>query len=97
MAAGTIPLAPFAGVAVNKAAEQAVAVVVVIAGVGLIVTVTVKVAPTHDPMAPEVGVTVYIAVCAVMPELNKVPLMELAPVPDTPPVIFEPTVGAVQA
>ena len=33
-------------------------------GVGCIVTVTVNVAPIQFPIDPEIGVTVYVAVCA---------------------------------
>lgn len=37
------------------------------------VTVMVKVDPTQLPASPEVGVTVYVAVCAVLVVLIRVP------------------------
>lgn len=45
------------------------------AGLGLTVTVMVNVAPTHEPVAPDVGVTVYVAVCGVFVGFVKVWLM----------------------
>jgi hypothetical protein len=62
----------------------------VIAGAGLIVTVTVNVGPGH-PAA--VGVTVYVAVCAVFVGFVKVPVI-LAPDPAAPPVTPPVTTGA---
>ena len=56
---GTIPLAPFTGVEVNKLPLHIVFVILVTLGVGLTVTITVKVAPGQ---VPDVGVTVYVAV-----------------------------------
>ena len=53
--AGTTPLVPFTGVIVKGAPLQADAVILVIAGLGLTVTITVKVAPVH---VPNLGVTV---------------------------------------
>ena len=53
--AGTTPFVPFAGVAVNATPLHTVAVIGVIEGCGLTVTVTVNVLPTH---VPDVGVTV---------------------------------------
>ena len=61
-------------------------------GLGLTVTVTVKLLPGQ---APDVGVTVYVAVCAVLVVLVSVPVM-LVPEPAAPPVIPPVTVGAVQ-
>ena len=50
---------PFAGVSVKVPPLQIVAVIAVIAGTGLTVTVTVNGAPTQPPRAAdEVGVTV---------------------------------------
>ena len=57
--AGTKPFVELAGVAVNAVPLQVVAVIFVTAGLGLTVTVTVKVAPEQDDVA---GVTVYVAV-----------------------------------
>jgi hypothetical protein len=68
--AGTMPSVPFAGVAVNATPLQVVAVILVIAGLGLTVTVTVKFAPVQ---LPDKGVTVYVAVCAVLVGLVSVP------------------------
>jgi hypothetical protein len=57
------------------------------------VMVTVKVDPVQ---LPEVGVTVYVAVCAVFVGLVSVPLIFDAPLPDVPPVIPPVTDGAGQ-
>ncbi len=57
--AGTIPLVVFTGVTVKPVPPQLEAIISLIAGVGLIVTVTSKSAPVQ---VPEVGVTVYVAV-----------------------------------
>jgi hypothetical protein len=56
---GTIPLVLFTGVIVKLVPLQEVAVMAVTAGLGLTVTVTVKVDPVHNAVA---GVTVYVAV-----------------------------------
>jgi H+/Cl- antiporter ClcA len=61
--------------------------------IGLTVTVTVNVLPEQ---LPDVGVTVYVAVCAVFVGFVKVPLMLAAFVPEAPPVIPPVTVGADQ-
>ena len=53
--AGTIPLAPLAGVTVKAVALHELDVMLFIAGIGLTVTVTVKVDPVQ---LPERGVTV---------------------------------------
>ena len=90
--AGTIPLVPFTGVVLNATPVHTVAVIAVIDGFGLTVTVTVNVLPAH---APDVGVTVYVAVCAVFVGLVSVPVID-DPDPATPPVIPPVTVGAVQ-
>jgi hypothetical protein len=73
-----------------------VAAVVVIVGVAIIgftVTVKVKVAPGH---VPDVGVTVYVAVCAVFVVLVNVPMILVAPDPVVPPVKLPVTTGADQ-
>ena len=49
---------PLAGDTVKVPPLQMVAVCAGITGTGLTVIVTVKVDPTHDPAAPDVGVTV---------------------------------------
>src|ERR1044071_1702383 len=61
-------------------------------GAGLTVTVTVNVDPVHEP---DVGVTVYVAVCAVLVGLVNVPVID-EPDPATPPVIPPVTVGTPQ-
>ena len=82
------------GVTEKAAALHAVAVMAVTAGFGFTVTVSVNVAPTQ---VPDVGVTVYVAVCAVFVGLVSVPVM-LAGVPTlaAPPVIPPVTPGAAQ-
>ena len=52
----------FIGLVVKAVALQIVAVCAGISGFGFTVTVTLKAAPTQDPAAPEVGVTVYTTV-----------------------------------
>ena len=86
------------GVTENAVALHDVDVMAVTAGFGLTVTVTVKVDPTQLPNATdEVGVTVYVAVCAVLVGLVSVPVI-LAGVPTlaAPPVIPPVTPGAAQ-
>jgi hypothetical protein len=64
-----------------------------IAGIGFTVTVTVKSLPVHPPAK---GVTVYIAIWVVLVGLVRVPLMFAAAVPAAPPVIPPVTEGAAQ-
>ena len=90
--AGTTPLVPFAGVAENATALQVVAIIFVMAGFGFTVTVTVNVDPVQ---LPDVGVTVYVAVCAVLVGLVSVPVI-LAPDPAAPPVRPPVTAGTPQ-
>jgi hypothetical protein len=59
---GTISPPPLLGVTVNEALLQAFTVRLAINGLGLTVTVTVNVEPTHEPDTPDVGVTVYTTV-----------------------------------
>ena len=66
------------------------ATILVTPGVGLTVTVTVNVAPVHPP---EVGVTVYVAVCTKLVGFVRVLLMFTAFVPIAPPVIPPVTAG----
>src|SRR5690349_24476487 len=61
-------------------------------GFGLTVTVTVNALPGQ---VPDVGVTVYVAVCAVLVGLVNVPVID-DPDPATPPVIPPVTVGTPQ-
>jgi hypothetical protein len=88
-----MPLVPFTGVTVNGAALQADEVIFVIAGHGLTVTVTVKGVPVQ---LPDVGVTVYVAVCAVFVGFKRVPDMFAWLVPVAPPVMPPVTTGNPQ-
>jgi hypothetical protein len=81
------------GDTVKAAALHEDAVIAVIAGTGLMVTVTVKLEPTHPP---DVGVTVYVAVCGALVGFVKFPLMLAAAVPAAPPVRPPVTTGAAQ-
>ena len=91
--AGTIPFVPFVGVTVNNTPLQVTPVIAVTLAVGLTVTVTVNVVPVQ---VPDIGVTVYVAVCWVFVGFTKVPLILIAFVPIAPPVIAPVTVGALQ-
>lgn len=64
-----------------------------IAGLGFIVTVMVNAVP---PQLPDKGVTEYVAVCAVLVVLVRFPVMAAAPDPAAPPVIPPVTPGAAQ-
>ena len=81
------------GVEVNPLPPQVVLVISVTAGVGLTVTVTVKVAPVQ---LPDNGVTIYVAVWAVLSGLPNVPVILDAPLPVVPPVKPPVTLGADQ-
>jgi hypothetical protein len=78
---------------VNDEPVQIDLVMLLIVGLGLTVTIRVKVEPAQ---VPEVGVTVYVAVWAVLVGLVKVPVMLAAPDPAAPPVSPPVTVGADQ-
>jgi hypothetical protein len=69
---GTISPPPLLGVTVNPLPLQILAVLFATDGVGLTVTVIVKLVPTQLPASPLVGVTVYTTVCAVFVVLVKV-------------------------
>ena len=86
-----MPLVVFTGDTVKPVALQTVAVIFVIAGRGLTVTVTVKAAPTQ---LPDVGVTLYVAVCGVFVGLVRLPVMLAAAAPAAPPVRPPVTTGA---
>ena len=87
MPVGTIPFVTLTGVTVKPTPLQVAAFIAVIAGVGLIVTVTVNVAPGQLPKATdEVGVTVYMAVCTVFVVLVSMPLIFAALLPEAPPL-----------
>jgi hypothetical protein len=83
----------FTGVVVKASPLQVALVMLEIAGLGLTVTINVKVEPAQ---VPEVGVTVYVAVWGVLVGLVKVPVMLAAPDPAAPPVSPPVTVGADQ-
>ena len=63
------------GITVKEVSLQIVAVSFCTNGFGFTVTVTVNAAPTQLPPAPDVGITVYVAVCARLPGLINVPLI----------------------
>jgi hypothetical protein len=63
-------------------------------GLGLTLTVTVKLVPVHG--VGDAGVTVYVAVCTVLVGLISVPEINVCPVPETPPVTPPVTTGADQ-
>lgn len=90
--AGITPLIPFVGGAVKVTPPQLVAVISVTAATGLIVTTSVKVFPF--PQSAVIGVTIYVAVMAILDVCDNVPEI-FVPVPLTPPVKPEP-VGANQ-
>ena len=86
-------MVPLAGVAVKATAEHEVTDILVIAGIGFTVTVTVNVAPVQ-PLV--VGVTVYVAVAFALPELVSVcEILVCAMACALPPLIPAPT-GADQ-
>ena len=91
--AGTIPFVPLVGVTVNNTPLQLTPVIAVTLAVGLIVTVTAKLAPVQ---VPDTGVTVYVALCWIFVGLNNVPLMFTAFEPVDPPVNPPVTTGALQ-
>jgi hypothetical protein len=82
----------FTGLTVNAVPLQTVVVRSWIEGLGLTVTVTVNVGPVQDP---DVGVTVYVAVCVVLVGLVNVPVID-EPDPVAPPVKPPVIVGAFQ-
>ena len=86
--------AAFEGAVVNAVPLQIVAVWFGTTGLGLMVATTVNVAPVQLPL---VGVTVYVAVCAILVGLASVPLILACPVANAPPVKLPVTVGALHA
>src|ERR1700712_981742 len=88
-----MPLALLTGDTVNNTPLQLTCVIAVISAVGLTVTTTVKLAPVHDP---DNGVTVYVALCAALLELCKVPLIYVALVPVDIPSRLPVVVGVDQ-
>jgi hypothetical protein len=94
---GTIVAAegvPFVGDTLNAFPLQMVAVCAAIAGTGFTLTMMVNGLPTHAPAAPEVGVTVYVAVCTVLVGFTSVWLIEVCDVCALEPVIPPVTTGA---
>jgi hypothetical protein len=84
-------LVTLTGVAVKAVPPHVAAVMLLMYGVGLMVTVTVNVGPEHPPA---VGVTVYVAVATALVVLVSVPVID-APLPAAPPKKFAPA-GAPQ-
>jgi hypothetical protein len=79
------------GVTEKPTPVQVEGVTFAIVGFGFTVMVTVNVAPAH---VPDFGVTVYVAVCAVLVGLVRVPVIEPALFPVAPPVIPPVTAGS---
>ena len=91
--AGTTPFVTLVCVTVNVTPLQVIALIAVIAGVGLIVTVTLNTKPVQLPV---IGVTKYVAVLAMLVVLASVPMMsDLGDTCVAPPVNPVP-VGADQ-
>ena len=90
---GTIPFVPLIGLTVKATPLQLTELIAVITGVGLIVTVNTNDAPVH---APDTGVTVYVAICAIFVGFVRLPVISIAPVPLMPPVIPPVTTGTLQ-
>ena len=90
---GTIPSPIFVGLTVNITPLQLTAVRLLITAVGLIVIVTVNVAPVQ---LPDNGVTIYVAVCVVFNGFVNSPLIFGWPLAAKPPVILPVTPGALQ-
>ena len=83
-----MPFVTFSGVTVKVSPLQIVAVILVITGAGLTVTVTVNGVPVQVAV---VGVTVYVAVTGAFVVLVKVPLMLVGlPLLADPPVNPDP-------
>ena len=80
---GTIPLVVLTGVTLNSIPLQALVLIAVITAVELTVTVTVNVTPVQ---LPDNGVTIYVAVCAILSELVNVPLTFSWPLAPEPPL-----------
>lgn len=79
---GTRPFVPSTGTSVNVPPLQIVAVIADIEGFGLMVTITLNVAPVHPV---DSGVIVYVAVCTVLVRFVSVPVILPVPLPDVPP------------
>ena len=82
-----------AGVIVKVVELHKVAFIAFIEGTGSTVIVTEKVGPVQ---VPDLGVTVYVAVCEVFEGLFRVTEILEAFVPAAPPVIPPVTAGAAQ-
>lgn len=88
---------PLVGDIVNTSPLQTDGLMLLIAGAGFTVTVTVNGLPAQEPAVPEVGVTVYVAVCGTLVGFESISVMEDCPVWEVPPVIPPVTTGAGQA
>jgi hypothetical protein len=91
---GTISLPLLLGVIVNAAPLHIVAVLFAITGRGLMVATTVNVGPLQVPL---LGVTVYVAVCAMFVVLVSVPAILDCPVALMPPDKLPVTTGVLHA
>ena len=90
---GITPCVLLVGVMINETPLQDVNVIAFTIAFGLMVTRTVKVDPVQIPLS---GVTVYVAVWEILVGLTKLPVIDEAPVPDTPPVSPPVTPGVNQ-
>ena len=71
---GTIPFVIFVGLTLNIIPLQIFVAIAVISATGLMVAVTVNVAPIQ---VPETGVTMYVAVCVAFVGFINVPLIAI--------------------
>ena len=92
--AGITPLVTSVGVTLKNTPLQLTAVIAVTDAFGLTVTVNWNADPL--PHAAVFGVTVYVALCAVLVGLVNVPNKPFCAVADKPPVIPPVTIGTVQ-
>ena len=92
--AGTMPLVTLVGDVLNTIPPHAAIDIAVTTAVGF--TVTVNTNDAFTPQLTEVGVTVYVALWAILVGLVSVPLRFTEPAPLPPPVIPPVTIGADQ-
>ena len=92
----TSEFTPSASVKINASLLHAAVDFAVIIAFGLIVATTVKSAPVQLGLPAIVGLTVYVAVCATLVGLLKLPEMLVKLLPAAPPVRPPVTIGADQ-
>ena len=91
---GITPFVTFVGVTAKVTPLQTVVLIAVIVAIGLTVTVTVN--GVAGPQLLVDGVMIYVAVCAVLVGLNRLPVMVLTAVALAPPVKPPVTPGTDQ-